>query len=223
MESKVTVLLPAYNEEQSIGKVISEIREANPGWCNILVGDNCSTDKTREIALAKGTNPILITDRGKGKVIRTLLTQVDTPYVVMVDSDYTYPIGDNLRALLGFLEFTEADVVVCPRRWIESGAMSKINRIGNKLLSLLASILYRDIEDICSGMWGFRKETLDKFSLTSDGFTLEADLFVNAVANKCHIVQLPIRYRARLNGSKPKLKIWDGFRIGWFLIKRRFR
>ncbi len=78
------------------------------------------------------------------------------------------------------------------------------------------------MRDVCSGMWGFRKESLEKFNLVSNGFTLEADLFVNSIANKCVIFQTPIHYRKRSGGS-PKLKIWDGFKIAWFLVKERFK
>jgi len=71
-------------------------------------------------------------------------------------------------------------------------------------------------------MWGFRRDALKKFKLTSPKFTLEADFFVNAVKTKCNITQIPISYRARVDGSLPKLKVSDGFDIGWFLIKKRF-
>ena len=85
-------------------------------------------------------------------------------------------------------------------------------------------MLYKKrIKDVCCGLWGFRKETLDKFYPRSEGFTLEAELFIEVIKHKCRMIQIPINYRSRQDGSKTKLKVWDGFKIGWFLIKRRFK
>ena len=106
----------------------------------------------------------------------------------------------------------------------EEGSMTTINGVGNLGLSLLASFLYgKWVRDICTGMWGFRKSALKKFTLTSPRFTLEADFFVNAVKTHCNIVQIPIEYRARPDGSLPKLKVKDGLEIGWFLVKKRLQ
>lgn len=161
---------------------------------------------------------------GKGvavrHAIRKLHKSIDYKYLIMIDGDYTYPafyIPYIVRCLHG-----GNDVVMGYRKDIEDGAMSPVNRSGNKMLSLLASILYgKRVYDVCTGMWGFRKEVIDKFKLTSKGFTFEADLFTNAVANKCRIKQIPINYRARPSGSTAKLKVSDGFKIGWFLLKKR--
>lgn len=220
MESSVTVIIPAYNEEEAIGKVIDEIR-SSPVPCQILVGDNNSTDGTYEIAKNKGVTPMRVYRQGKGNVVKALLTQVITPYVIMVDADYTYPVGFYLKAIVSLLEL-DADVVMCYRAWRQKDSMSRMNSIGNSLLSWLASILYGcKVVDVCTGLWGFKRGALDKFGLTSEGFTLEVEFFANAMERKCCIQQLPIEYRARLGGSKPKLKISDGFRIALFLIKRR--
>ena len=217
---KVTVVLPAYNEEKAIGKVIDEIR-ALPIECKILVGDNTSSDGTYNVVKNKGITPVRVREKGKGNVVRALLKYVETPYVITVDADYTYPIGNHLMSICSALG--GRDVVICYRRWKERNSMSLTNSIGNYLLSLLASILYGyKVRDFNSGLWGFKKEALDKFKLTSKGFTLEADFFTNAIKHKCKMWQIPIRYRARLDGSKPKLKIWDGFKIAWFLLHRRF-
>ena len=117
-----------------------------------------------------------------------------------------------------------ADVVMGYRRCKQTGSMTFINSIGNHVLSFLAGVLYDYwVKDVCTGMWGFRREVLEKYNLTSNGFTLEADLFVNAMKNKNAVRQLPISYRARPDGSHAKLKVRDGFAIGWFLIKSKFK
>jgi len=214
----VTILIPALNEEKTIGKVIGESTER--GWI-VLVGDNNSTDRTREVAMSRGVTPISVPERGKGHTIRELISHIDTPKTIMIDADYTYPTRDAQRVL----ETLEGcDVVIGYRKYRERGSMPFLNVIGNHLLSLLASVLYgRRVHDICSGLWSFRSSMLKEFSLVSGGFTLEADLFVNVVRNKCRLKQIPIGYRARPDGSKPKLRISDGLKIGWFLIKGRFK
>lgn len=221
-KEEITVILPAYNEEQAIGRVIDEIRSL-PIECKILVGDNASTDMTQHIAWGKGVELFYIQEKGKGNVIKVLLRHVDTPYVVMVNADYTYPLSYAMT-IHQLLSLSRADVVMGYRNIKEKDSMTLTNSLGNWCLSLLASILYgKRVYDVCTGMWGFKTDGLKKFSLTSEGFTLEADLFTNVIKNKCRVEQIPIAYRARLDGSKTKLKVRDGFKIAWFLIKRRFR
>ena len=216
----LTVMLPTYNEELTIGRVIDEIRSL-PIECEILIGDGNSSDRTYSIAESMGVTPISIKERGKGNAIRKLIREVNTPYVIMINADYTYPIKYT-QLIFKLLSMEYYDVVIGCRLFKEKGSMSSANTLGNFLLSMLASILYRyRIYDVCSGMWGFKKEVLDKFNVTSGGFTLEADFFSNSVKNKCKIIQIPIEYRARPDGSLAKLKVWDGFKIAWFLIKRR--
>jgi len=218
----LTVVLPAYKEEKTIGRVIDEIRSL-PIKCDILVVYTPSPDNTYNAASCKGVEVAIQTERGKGNAIRFGFGLVKTPYVVMMDSDYTYPAGWIILIDLA-LRYYGYDIVICERKWRSPGSMPTLNLLGNKGLSILASLLFRKrVRDLCSGMWGFRKEVLDKFNLVSKGFTLEADLFVNAVRNKCSIAQIPSFYRPRPDGDKPKLKLSDGFKIGWFLIEGRFR
>lgn len=220
--SNLTVILPAYNEEESLGKVIDEIRSL-PVKCDILVVDNGSTDETYNIATYKEVKVVTEPNKGKGNAMRTGIKLIKTPYLVMMDSDYTYP-AVNIEDVLMRLDGLEFDVVIGERKEKDQYSMSFINSLGNKFLSYLASLLYgKWTSDVCTGMWGFRKTALDKFDLVSEGFTLEADFFINSVRNNCLIDLLPINYRARQEGDKAKLRIWDGFKIAWFLIKRRLK
>lgn len=214
------VLLPAYNEVKTIGLTIEDIRHYVPD-ARIIVVDNNSRNGTGNVVRSMGVPPFDVKEQGKGNAIRYALKLVNTEYCIMIDSDFTYPasyipsIIDNLQK--------GADVVMGYRKFVDAGAMTTINKFGNRMLSLLASALYGLwVHDVCTGMWGFRREVLDKFKLTSKGFTLEVDMFVNAVNNGCKIRQMPISYRARLDGSKAKLRVSDGFKIGWFLIKNKF-
>jgi len=219
MNPKVTVLIPALNEEEAIGLVIDEIREASV-HCNILVGDNNSTDDTVEVCRDRGIEPISITTRGKGSAVQTLIDRVETPFTVMVNADYTYPIKASLPIIAWALEELHADVVICTRTYKEKEAMSRLNAIGNQILTTAARVLYKyPIKDLCTGLWGFQTDVLKSFDITSTHFTLEADLFINAIKKNCEIYQTPVAYRPRLDESKAKIKVSDGIEILKFLIR----
>lgn len=218
----VTVLLPTLNEEAAIVQTIREINEYLPN-VKIVVIDGLSTDRTVELARQfENVSITNVIDKGKGIAVRKALKSVATKYVVMMDADYTYPAG-HVRDVLNRLE-NGYDVVLGFRHAHQTGAVSRVNVVGNWALSLLASILYgKTVKDVCTGLWGFHRASLDKFRLTSSGFSLEADLWSNTVKTRCTVSQIPICYRARLSGSVTKLKVRHGLGIGWFLVKSRFR
>lgn len=219
VENNISVIIPALNEEKAIGKVIEAIKML-PIECEVVVVDNGSMDKTVEIAESLGVRVLHESKKGKGMAIRTGIEHTDTLYGVMIDADGTYPI-DVIPTFCGML--LEYDVVKGHRCWCENKAMTKMHKFGNRVLSLLASVLYgRRVRDVCSGLWAFRLDKIREFNLTSAGFTLEADLFVNSVRTGCRLKELPIKYGKRIQGDKAKLVLGDGFRIGWFLIKKRW-
>lgn len=212
----VTVLMPAYQEEEAIGKVIDEVRSVLPD-CRILVAYQPSTDGTEAILKEKGVDYITEPKRGKGFAVRSAIRHVDSPYVVMINSDYTYP-ATHIPELLENL----TDVCLGYRHNRADGAMSAVNFVGNVALSLIASALYRRrVYDVCTGLWAFRTDVLKSFALESGGFMLEVDLFVNCARHKCKISQVPVGYRRRQGDSMSKLRVTDGLKIGMFLIKKR--
>ena len=220
MLSDVTVILPAHNEAVSIGRLISSIRELNPN-INICVGDNNCTDGTADIALHGGCNIIKVARQGKGHVVQELLKQATASRIIMADADNTYPVARCIVYIDLLLD--NCDVVIGYRKWKSEEAMPAVNRLGNIALSAMAGMLYlHNVTDLCSGLWGFRREAAARFKLSSSGFTLEADMFANAVKQGCRIEQIPIAYGAREKGDASKLKIMDGIRIGQFLLKKRF-
>lgn len=224
---KVSIILPALNEQQAVGKVIDEIpkrdMEERGYQVEIQVVDNGSTDKTREIAENKGVKVIVEPMRGKGRAVRTAFKSVDGDFVFVLDADYTYP-AIHIPQMLEILE-EGFDVVMGSRLkgQREEGAMSKLNLIGNRLLAFMANILYGTrISDLCTGYLGFRREVIQGLKLEAMGFELEANLFIEITKKGYKIAELPIVYRRRLAPAKlDPLK--DGFRIGWTLIKKRFR
>ena len=220
----VVVLIPTLNEAKAIGQTIDDVLEYLPK-CRVLVLDSYSLNGTADKARDKGAVVINAVKGGKGIALRSVLPQIiassRVDYYVMIDGDFTYP-AKHFPELIKSLD-NGADVVIGYRDERAKGSMSRMNRIGNWGLSMLASILYGTyVRDVCSGMWGFSKRALSGYKLSSKGFTLEADLFANTIKGKYKLAQIPIEYRARLDGSVAKLGVRDGFKIAWFLIRRRF-
>ena len=222
----VAIIIPTLNEERSIGQVIDDVPVANllqDGLTTtVYVIDGQSTDNTREIALEKGAQLILEGNKGKGLAIQTAFKSITADYAIMVDGDNTYPIEmalDMIRLL------KTNDVVIGSRLKgvIEPGAMTKLNVVGNTLLSFLALMLFgTHISDVCTGFWGYRGDVIQRFELVAPGFEIEADMFAECVRGGLRIAEIPITYRAR--EDQPKLaSLRDGIKIGLFLCKRRLQ
>ena len=232
---KVTVVLPSRNEEIAISGVLAEVKLAksllpDDTELEALVIDNDSSDNTAEIASRLGAKVIYCPRKGKGNAFWASLTYLeDSDIIIMSDADSTYPLIMNIPRIVGMLQEHSIginyDVVIGYREYRQPSSMTKLNLFGNKLLSGITTLLYRfHIKDVCSGLWGFKREALGRFDLTSEGFTLEADLFTNAIYSKCKIGQFPIKYRARLGQSSAKFRPGiDWMKILKFLIIRRVK
>jgi len=226
-EKDVCIVIPALNEEETIGMVIDEIpqehMEGRGYKVEIMVVDNDSTDRTRQIAEEKGAKVILEPVRGKGSAIAAAFGSINKDFVFILDADYTYP-ASYIPEMLQVLE-EGYDVVLGSRLrgQIEKEAMTRFNLVGNHLLALLASMLYgTKISDLCTGCWGFRGAVVKDLRLDAVGFELEADLFCQIARKGCRIAEVPIHYRRR--ATPPKLNsIRDGLKIGKTLVRQRFR
>lgn len=223
---KVSVVLPALNEEEAVGKVIDEIpveELAAKGYqIEIIVVDNGSTDKTAEIAAAQGAMVISEPNRGKGRAIRTGFKAVSGDFVFMLDSDFTYPAG-YITQMVELLD-GGYDVVLGSRLRgaVEHGAMKRLNLIGNHLLAFLANLLYRTkVSDLCTGLWGFKVDVLRSLNLDAIGFELEANILIEVAKHKYRIAEVPIEYRKRATASKLGA-IKSGWVIGRTLLRKRF-
>lgn len=225
-QKDICIILPALNEEATIGKVIAEIPrqtlEQKGYRITVLVVDNGSTDRTGQVARENGAEVIVEPRRGKGRAIRTALEQAKADFVFMLDSDYTYP-ATYIPQMLDLLE-QGYHVVIGSRLKgrVEPGAMSRFNLAGNHLLSWTASILYfRKVSDLCTGFWGFRGEAIKNLRLSAHGFEIEAELFAQLTKRGYLVAEVPIHYRPR--PTRPKLNsLKDGFKIGWMLVTQRF-
>jgi dolichol-phosphate mannosyltransferase len=221
----VAVVIPTLNEERSIGKVIDGVPVAdllqNGFETAVYVIDGQSTDNTREIAVEKGAQVILADGKGKGSAIQMGFKSITADYAIMIDGDDTYPIemATEMTRLL-----QTHDVVIGSRfkGTIEPGAMTRLNIVGNVLISLLARTLFdAHNSDVCTGFWGYRSDAIRRLELAARGFEIEVDMFVECMRKGLRIAELPITYRAR--EDQPKLSsLRDGVKIGLFLCKRRF-
>ena len=224
---KISIILPALNEEETSGKVIDEIPKAEMegrGYrVEVWVVDNGSTDGTRMVAEEKGAKIVTEPRRGKGRAIRAAFESVTDDFIFILDADYTYP-ATHIPQMLELLE-GRYDVVMGSRikGQRENGAISKLNLMGNHLLAFTANLLYRtSISDLCTGCWSLRIEVVRNLNLEAEGFDIEADLFTEAARKGYRIGEIPIHYRRRTTPSKLG-SIKDGLKIGRMVIKKRFR
>jgi dolichol-phosphate hexosyltransferase len=219
----VTIVVPAKNEEAAIGRTlrclpVTTLAAMGLG-CEVVVLDGQSQDGT--VAIARRWGARIITDRepGKGNALRHARPQLGGDYIVMLDGDGTYA-AEAVAAAVAALD-RGADVVMGRRR-ILPGAMKPVNRVGNRLLSLAARMLYlRRCPDVCTGLWGFRREALLRLPLRSRGFGLEAELFALSARLRLRMAVVEVDYLPRHGPSKLGFAR-DGFRIARRLLRSRF-
>jgi len=222
---KISIIIPALNEEEGIEETINSIpkeRLESMGYqVQVLVVDNGSDDRTAELARRAGAEVILEPKRGKGIAVRTALKSVDADFIFMLDADHTYP-PSYIPEMLKLLNGNDAVIGSRLRGQREKGSISLLNSIGNRLLSQLATVLYRKrISDVNTGYWGFRGDVVRGLNLKATGFELEAELFSSLARRGCSVAELPIYYCRRATSSKLSA-VKDGIKIGWTLINRRF-
>lgn len=200
----VTVVLPTLEEEKAIGSVLDEL--IAEGYTNILVVDGYSKDKTVEIARSKGAKVVYQKGKGKAGAIRTAIEIVETPYMLVMDADYTYDPKD-IEKLLRYPGYDEVIGLRSNRKNIPI-----LHRIGNKILSSTISLLMgQRVSDPCSGMYLLRTESAKKLEVLSEGFDVEAEI-VGSILTFGRVAEVPISYRRRKGENK--LKAWrDGIRI----------
>ena len=221
-QEKIAVLIPCYNEEATISTVIADFRRELPE-AEIYVYDNNSTDTTYELAVACGAIVKKEPRQGKGNVIRQMFFDIDADYYLMVDGDDTYP-AEAVHGLLDKLRSGEADMVIGDR--LSNGTYFDENKrpfhdFGNNLVKNTITLLYKTkIRDVMTGYRGFNRIFVKSFPIMSSGFQIETELTIHALDKKFKLVELPIDYRDRPEGSESKLNTFsDGFKVIMMIVK----
>jgi glycosyltransferase involved in cell wall biosynthesis len=210
---RVAVLVPCFNEETAIAKVVADFRAALPEAA-IYVYDNNSTDRTVVVARAAGAAVRREMHQGKGNVVRRMFADVDADIYVLVDGDATYD-ASSVRAMIARLVEDRLDMVVAARVEEEQAAYRPGHRTGNRLLSgFFASVFNAAFTDILSGYRVFSRRFVKSFPALSRGFEIEIELAVHALELDLAVGEITTPYYARPQGSLSKLSTWrDGLRI----------
>lgn len=211
----VAVLVPCFNEEQTVAKVVADFRRVLPG-ATVYVYDNNSTDATAERAREAGAVVRRETRQGKGNVLRAMFRDIDADCYVLVDGDDTYPAEaapEMVRPVLA----GEADMVVGDRLSSTYAAENKrrFHNFGNELVRRLVNTVFRGrVTDIMTGYRAFSFAFVKSFPVLSRGFEIETEMTIHALDKNLSIVSVPVAYRDRPAGSSSKLRtVSDGLRV----------
>lgn len=212
---KIAVLIPCYNEEKTIEKVVKDWKTELPEAV-IYVYDNNSNDKTAELAQNAGAIVRHEYAQGKGNVIRRMLREIDAECYIMVDGDDTYP-AEYGRKMANLVLEKNADMVVGDR--LSSTYFNENKRpfhnFGNTLVRASVNRLFHtDIRDIMTGYRAFSFLFVKSFPVLSKGFEIETEMTIHAVEKNMRIENVVIEYRDRPSGSESKLNTYsDGFKV----------
>ena len=210
---RVAVLVPCFNEQASIAKVVKDFHAALPEAA-IYVYDNNSTDRTAELARAAGALVHREMHQGKGNVVRRMFADVEADIYVLVDGDATYD-APSARTMIARLLQERLDMVVAARVDQEHNAYRRGHRTGNRVLTaFFASVFGATFTDVLSGFRVFSRRYVKSFPVLSRGFEIETELGVHALELDLPVGEVSTPYYARPAGSVSKLSTWrDGLRI----------
>lgn len=210
---RIAVLVPCYNEEQAIGKVVRDFKAALPDSI-VYVYDNNSKDQT--IARAKEAGAVVRTEtrQGKGNVVRRMFADIEADVYLMIDGDDTYD-SEVAPELVKKLIDENYDIVAGQRIATATEAYRAGHVLGNKLLTGLTSLMFGvKLKDMLTGYRVFSRRFVKSFPFTAEGFGIETELTVHAVRLLMPMVEVPTKYKERPEGSVSKLSTYrDGFKI----------
>ncbi|TCE61450.1 glycosyltransferase [Bifidobacterium longum subsp. longum] len=210
----VAVLLPCYNEEVTIGKVVRDFKASLPD-ATIYVYDNNSTDRTAEIAAAEGAIVRKEPRQGKGNVIRAMFEDIDADVYVMADGDDTYPADAAPAMVAKVLE--GYDMVIGDRLSSTYFQENKrpFHNFGNRLVRGSINHLFRaHVTDIMTGYRAFSFTFVKTYPVLSRGFEVETEMTIHSLNNNLRLYEMPIQYRDRPEGSVSKLDtVGDGIKV----------
>jgi len=212
---KIAILIPCFNESQTIEKVIRDFKKILPE-SEIYVYDNNSTDGTDQIAKTAGAIVRYEYRQGKGNVIRSMFRDIEAECYLMIDGDDTYP-AEQAREMCDMILNKKMDMVIGDR--LSSTYFTENKRLfhnfGNKLVRKLINMLFKsNIKDIMTGYRTFSYLFVKSFPVLSRGFEIETEMTIHALDKNFNIFEIPVAYRDRPNGSVSKLNtIRDGIKV----------
>lgn len=216
---KVAVLIPCYNESQTIGKVIDDFKRelSDAGYDgDIYVYDNNSSDGTADIAKQHGAIVRRESRQGKGNVVRTMFREVTADCYLMVDGDDTYPAENAPELIAGILN-SGADMVIGDRLSSTYFTENKrpFHNFGNRLVrELINDLFHSQIKDIMTGYRAFSPLFVKTFPVMSKGFEIETEMTIHALDKNFKLLEIPVNYRDRPAGSHSKLNtLSDGRKV----------
>lgn len=220
LEHRIAVLIPCYNEENTVAQVVGDFRAALPDAV-VYVYDNNSSDRTAEVAAASGAQVRSEPRQGKGHVVRRMFAEIDADAYVLVDGDSTYDAsaaGVLVRELLD----NRLDLVNAARvTERKTSAYRPGHALGNRMLTGAVRLVFgRDFRDMLSGYKVFSRRFVRSFPAMSRGFEIETEFTIHALELQMPCAELPAVYRERPVGSTSKLNTFrDGFRILLFIVR----
>lgn len=212
---KIAVLIPCYNEEQTIGKVIRDAKKALPEAV-IYVYDNNSKDRTVECAQEAGAIIRYEYKQGKGNVIRRMFREIEAECYLMIDGDDTYPL-EHAREMVDLVLYKNTDMVVGDRlssTYFEENKRP-FHNFGNSIVRKSINVLFKsDIKDIMTGYRAFSYAFVKTFPVISTGFEIETEMTIHAVNYNLQLANVIVDYRDRPEGSESKLNTFsDGTKV----------
>lgn len=214
-KSEIAVLIPCYNEEATIGKVVSDFKQILPE-AKIYVYDNNSTDKTVEKAKKAGAIIKCERKQGKGNVVRSMFRDIWADVYIMADGDDTYPANQALKLVKAVIE-NGADMVIGDR--LSSTYFTENKRFGHNFGNVLVRKLINrafksNVKDIMTGYRAFSYRFVKTFPVLSDGFQIETEMTIHALDKKMSLMNIPVEYKDRPEGSSSKLNTYsDGVKV----------
>ncbi len=212
---KIAVLVPCYNEEKTIEKVVKDYKKILPD-ADIYVYDNNSKDKTVKKAEKAGAIVRYEYKQGKGNVVRTMFREIDADCYIMIDGDDTYP-PEHAKEMCDLILEKKADMVIGDRlssTYFEENKRP-FHNIGNVTVRKLINFIFKSkVKDIMTGYRAFNKEFVKSFPVISKGFEIETEMTIHALDKNFKMVEVPVQYRDRPEGSESKLNtVSDGIKV----------